>query len=216
VSTVQTIDAANPKFGPPQFLGPADYHLPATSVAIDSGDPLTATLPTEDFDGAPRPVDGNGDGTARRDMGAYEYQPPLPQPGQPAPAPQAPVASGFGPEPLVTLALARKRIGAAEPLRIRVFNRNAFPVTGRLRAETIRSFATTSRLAPIRLRGVPLQVGANGTATARMALPRRLQDLLAAKGKLALRFVARLTDPIGGSRVLSQPLVPKLADRAGR
>jgi len=74
--TTQTIDAFDPQVGPPQFAGAGDYHLPAGSPAIDSGDPLTVTLPTEDFDGAPRPVDGNGDGEARRDMGAYEYQPP--------------------------------------------------------------------------------------------------------------------------------------------
>lgn len=73
-----TIDAVDPQVGPPQFAGPGDYHLPADSPAIDSGDPLTVSLPTQDFDGAPRPVDGDADGTARRDMGAFEHQPPAP------------------------------------------------------------------------------------------------------------------------------------------
>lgn len=36
------------------------------------------TLPTEDFDALPRPVDGNRDGVARRDMGAFEYQRAIP------------------------------------------------------------------------------------------------------------------------------------------
>jgi hypothetical protein len=72
-----------------------DYHLTLGSPSIDSGDPNTASLPTDDFDGALRPVDGNGDGKARRDMGAFEYQPkpddpptgsdpdPNPDPGDP-------------------------------------------------------------------------------------------------------------------------------------
>jgi anti-sigma regulatory factor (Ser/Thr protein kinase) len=71
--TVQTIDAFDPEVGPPQFAGPGDYRLPAGSPAIDSGDPLTVTLPTEDFDGAPRPVDGDGDGDAE----AAGSRPPL-------------------------------------------------------------------------------------------------------------------------------------------
>jgi hypothetical protein len=73
-----------------------DYHLGLGSLSIDSGDPATASLPTDDYDGAPRPVDGNGDGGARRDMGAFEYQPkpddpptgpdpdPDPNPGDPS------------------------------------------------------------------------------------------------------------------------------------
>jgi hypothetical protein len=79
----------------PLFAAPGDYHLGLGSPSIDSGDPLTVSLPTDDFDGAPRPVDGTGDGNARRDMGAFEYQPkpgdpptgpdpdPDPQPGDP-------------------------------------------------------------------------------------------------------------------------------------
>jgi hypothetical protein len=62
----------------PQFRNPAggDFHLAGTSPLIDHGDP-TAPPPAEatnDLDGRPRVIDGNADGTARRDMGAYEYQ----------------------------------------------------------------------------------------------------------------------------------------------
>jgi hypothetical protein len=43
------------------------------SPAIDSGSPTVC--PLTDQRGVTRPLDGNGDGTARCDMGAYEYNP---------------------------------------------------------------------------------------------------------------------------------------------
>jgi hypothetical protein len=50
-----------------------DYHLHHTSPAIDAGDNTAAPTPAVDLDGAARIVDGNFDGNARVDMGAYEY-----------------------------------------------------------------------------------------------------------------------------------------------
>jgi putative metal-binding protein/parallel beta helix pectate lyase-like protein/thrombospondin type 3 repeat protein len=48
-----------------------DFHLVSTSPAIDAG---TNTDPASvDLDGVPRPSDGNGDGNAIIDMGAYEF-----------------------------------------------------------------------------------------------------------------------------------------------
>jgi hypothetical protein len=43
------------------------------SLAIDSGS--LAVCPATDQRGVTRPLDGNGDGIARCDMGAYEYVP---------------------------------------------------------------------------------------------------------------------------------------------
>ena len=62
----------------PQFVDPAggDYHLKDTSPCIDAGD--NSLLPagvTEDLDGNQRIADGDNDGTATVDIGAYEYQP---------------------------------------------------------------------------------------------------------------------------------------------
>jgi hypothetical protein len=56
-----------------------DYHLLADSPCIDAGDPNYISEPNEtDLDGRPRVLDGNEDGTAVIDMGAYEYTPPIP------------------------------------------------------------------------------------------------------------------------------------------
>jgi len=50
-----------------------DLHLGAGSPADDSGTNSAISLPT-DLDGNPRVIDGDGDGTATVDMGAYEFQ----------------------------------------------------------------------------------------------------------------------------------------------
>lgn len=51
-----------------------DYHLTASSPLIDAGTNLGG--PSVDYDGNPRPLDGDGDGTRVTDMGAYELLPP--------------------------------------------------------------------------------------------------------------------------------------------
>jgi hypothetical protein len=50
-----------------------DYHLQQTSPAIDAGNNAAPGIPLLDLDGAVRIVDGDFDGDARIDMGAYEY-----------------------------------------------------------------------------------------------------------------------------------------------
>jgi hypothetical protein len=60
----------------------ADYHLQTGSPAIDSG--TSNQAPLKDADGADRPTDGDGDGTAAFDMGAYEA-PTFPPPDRTAP-----------------------------------------------------------------------------------------------------------------------------------
>jgi hypothetical protein len=50
-----------------------DLHLAPGSPAIDAADPAYA--PAVDKDGKPRPVDGNGDGMSKPDVGAHEYAP---------------------------------------------------------------------------------------------------------------------------------------------
>ncbi len=76
------IDLSTGNINADPLLG-ADLSLPAGSPSIDAGDPGAGLV--SDFAGAPRPVDGDGNGSAIRDQGAFEYQPPKPA----TPAPQA-------------------------------------------------------------------------------------------------------------------------------
>jgi hypothetical protein len=63
--------------GDPLFLDPSggDLHLQPGSPAIDRGS--AADAPADDLDGRPRPWDGDGDGTAGYDIGAYELGAPM-------------------------------------------------------------------------------------------------------------------------------------------
>jgi PKD repeat protein len=60
----------------PQFVDAAhgDYHLSAHSPAIDAGGPCdSACASMHDLAGIATAIDGNGDGSAVRDIGGYEY-----------------------------------------------------------------------------------------------------------------------------------------------
>ena len=61
----------------PQFENIAnhDFHITSSSPAIDSGTSDVSLTVTTDYDNNPRPIDGNDDGTAEYDIGAYEYIP---------------------------------------------------------------------------------------------------------------------------------------------
>jgi len=59
-----------------------DFHLQAGSPCIDAGENAAPGIPSTDFEGDSRTIDGNGDGSSVADMGADEYNPGAP----PAPA----------------------------------------------------------------------------------------------------------------------------------
>lgn len=63
----------------PLFADPDNgwYHLDCQSPCIDAGDNLAAHLPSHDFDGDDRILDGDDDGTPTVDMGADEFLLPI-------------------------------------------------------------------------------------------------------------------------------------------
>jgi hypothetical protein len=75
--------------------GTGNFRLRPGSALVDAGDPDSAR--GADLDGNLLIADGNGDGTARRDIGAYELSPPAPAGPAPGPVPdkQPPLVSGF-------------------------------------------------------------------------------------------------------------------------
>ena len=66
----------NPINSNPLFVDPTDssrnFHLQSGSPAIDAGADVSSVV-TQDFDGNPRPMDGDNNGTYLTDIGAYEY-----------------------------------------------------------------------------------------------------------------------------------------------
>jgi hypothetical protein len=57
----------------PRFVSSSlDFHLDLASPAIDAGSNLAPGVPGTDFAGSARVLDGNSDGTATVDMGAFE------------------------------------------------------------------------------------------------------------------------------------------------
>ncbi|NQT72729.1 MAG: right-handed parallel beta-helix repeat-containing protein [Chloroflexi bacterium] len=55
----------------------ADFRLQSNSPCIDTGTNSAPNLPSSDFEGEPRVMDGDGDGIAIADMGADEYTGPV-------------------------------------------------------------------------------------------------------------------------------------------
>lgn len=97
---------ANLNVDPLFTSSPGDLSLTAASALIDRGDPATAG--GLDFSGAALVTDGNGDGTARRDVGAYERPVSPPGGGGPAADVLAAAISGFRAVPKRFAVVGRK------------------------------------------------------------------------------------------------------------
>ncbi len=75
----------------PLFVGGGDYHLQADSPCIDVGDNSAPSIPSTDFEGDPRIMDGDGDTIAVVDMGVDERQT---LDNNPPNAPDSPICEG--------------------------------------------------------------------------------------------------------------------------
>jgi hypothetical protein len=128
---------------------------------------------------------------------------PPPDPSAPPPEPQA-----FGPGTRIALKLAARRIPSKGPVEVRVTNRNAFAVTGTLRARTARAIG--ARRKRVSLKAARLRLAAGGRTTVRLRLTRPLRRQLKRTGKLALRLAAFVGDPAGNSRTVRKRATVRL------
>lgn len=112
--------------GDPLFVdeGAGDLRLTAASPLVDAGTAgaLGVGESTTDRLGLPRLIDGNGDGVARRDIGAFEYQPPAAPDPPPSPDPPGPP---LPPAPPVNTAAPRISSLRISPSTFRAATRGA-------------------------------------------------------------------------------------------
>ena len=188
----------------PGFRSAADLHLAPGSALIDAGDPASpdtgGSKPDSilDFDGLSRKFDGDGDGVARADIGAFEFRPEPPQPQQPPPAPDT-IA------PKITLTGKRIQPGA-KLVKVKVTSDEAARVvgTGNVTLPALKlgsSAAGTAKKNRFKLRAQTKLATAGETTTLVLRLPkgaRKKTKRAQAKGKTAkVVVVVRATDAAG-------------------
>ncbi len=189
-----------------QSASNGDLLLAAGSPAIDAGDPaLTSPSPATDLAGNARLVDGEKDGVARVDMGAFEYAPPPPPPislpSRPGPIlkPRLFTITKFAISParfaptLRGRAAVRRRRHA--PHRGAVFSfRVSFPATVAIRVERVRRGRKPQLVRTLRAscRAGACKVRFDGRNARGHALaPGRYHALIAARAAGGARATAR-------------------------
>ena len=172
----------------PGFVDITDFHLAPGSAMVDAGDPAAA-LPELDLEGNARPLDGNYDEVAVRDIGAYELNPP---------PPSCPVVPSLCPPdttaPKVSKLKFRFKFGKGGAIRYRV------------------SEAARIRIV---LKPVPAGKGKNRRKVVRIKRGNRKGPGVITLGKRKLkqgiyRLVIRATDKAGNT---SKPIVRKVRAR---
>jgi Ca2+-binding RTX toxin-like protein len=115
----------------------------------------------------------------------------------------------FGLRTLVTLRLAAARVRAGGPVPIAVSNSNGFAISGRLAAESARTFVSRAGRRRIGLTTRTFRLAARGTSLVRLKLPGPLAGSLKREGKLALRLRATVGDPAGTSRIVTKTILAR-------
>jgi hypothetical protein len=180
----------------PLFAGAGDFHLTQSSPVIDLGDPATAA--GVDFDGLDRLVDGNGDCTARRDMGAFEGQTGQCTPQPPTQPPTTPT-----PDPLALTLAAGKHPSFGRKVRVGATCSTECDLVGSGKV-TIESDAKTERY---RLK----KVNTSGAPGQRVNLKLRLSDHAFEQAKDALDGAKALaTVKVRASNALGEQATQKL------
>jgi hypothetical protein len=199
----------------PGFRSATDLHLSASSALIDAGDPTSPDTSgfepdsTVDFNGLPRKVDGNGDGVARADIGAFEFRPEPPR-QQPARDTTAPRITLMGKNVQRGAKLVRVKVTSDEAAELKGSGTVTLPA---LKTGSSSAGAAKKKRFDLRVQTEPIAAGQTTTLT--LGLTKRASQLTKraqAQGKTAkVTITVSATDAAGNeaSAKLKVKLKPK-------